>query len=103
MYVRVFGLLMLALSSLALPHIAHDPRANDGRRMRTAADCAAALRIILPNAHVTATSAAPAGVQRGSYSFSRRSSAILALTSRFTSMTGRGFVSGNRTVPLETS
>ena len=59
MHVRLFGLLMFALSSLALPHIAHAARANDGRRMRTAADCAAALRIALPNAHVTATSAVP--------------------------------------------
>ena len=56
MHVRVFGLLMLALSSLALPHITHAARANDGRRVRTAADCAAALRITLPNAHITATS-----------------------------------------------
>jgi hypothetical protein len=54
-----FGLLTFALSSLALPHIAHAARANDGRRVPTAADCAAALRISLPNAHITAASAVP--------------------------------------------
>ena len=59
MHVRLFGLLTFALSSLALPHIAHAARANDGRRVRTAADCAAALRIALPNAHITAASAVP--------------------------------------------
>jgi hypothetical protein len=57
MHVRLFGLLTFALSSLTLPHIAHAARANDGRRVGTAADCAAALRITLPNAHITATSA----------------------------------------------
>jgi pimeloyl-ACP methyl ester carboxylesterase len=56
--VRLIGL-TFALSSLALPHIAHAARANVGRRVRTAADCAAALRIALPDAHVTAASAVP--------------------------------------------
>jgi hypothetical protein len=59
MHVRLFGLLTFALSSLALPHIAHAARANDGCRVRTAAGFAAALRITLSNAHITATSAVP--------------------------------------------
>jgi feruloyl esterase len=59
MLVRLGGFLTFALSSLALPHIAHAARANDGRRVRAAADCAAALRITLSNAHITATSAVP--------------------------------------------
>jgi hypothetical protein len=59
MHVRLFGFLTFALSSLALPHIAHAARANDGRRVRAAADCAAALRIALPHAHITAARAVP--------------------------------------------
>jgi pimeloyl-ACP methyl ester carboxylesterase len=59
MHVRLFGLLTFALSSLTLPHIAHAARANDERRVRSAADCTTALRIALPDAHITAASAVP--------------------------------------------
>jgi feruloyl esterase len=47
MHVRSFGLLTFALSSLTLSRIAQ------------AADCSTALRIALPNAHITAASAVP--------------------------------------------
>jgi len=60
--VRSFCLLTFALASLAalaLPPAVHAASAVHGRRVRAAADCAAALRIALPNAHITAASAVP--------------------------------------------
>jgi len=46
---------MASLAALAL----HAAPAEHGHRVRGAADCAAALRIALPNAHITAASAVP--------------------------------------------
>lgn len=60
MHVRSFRLLKLALPSLAalaLPPAVHAASAEPGRHVRTAADCSAALRIALPNAHITGASA----------------------------------------------
>src|SRR6266849_4338680 len=60
--VRSFCLLTFALASLAalaLPPAVHAASAVHGRRVRAAADCAAALRIALPNTHITAASAVP--------------------------------------------
>ena len=57
-----FGLLTFVLPSLtafALPPAVHAATAVHGRRVRAAADCAAALRITLPDAHITAASAVP--------------------------------------------
>ncbi len=62
MHVRSFCLLTFALPSLAafvLPPAVHAASAVHGRRVRAAADCAAALRIALPDAHITAASAVP--------------------------------------------
>jgi len=59
MRVRSFHLLTFGLPSLAaitLPPLAYAAPAVHGR-VRAVADCAAALRIALPNAHVTAASA----------------------------------------------
>jgi hypothetical protein len=47
-----------SLAALALPPAAHAASAVHGRRLRAAADCAA-LRIALPDAHITAASAVP--------------------------------------------
>ena len=52
-----FGLASLA--ALALPLALHAAPARHGHPVRAAADCAAALRIALPNAHITAASAVP--------------------------------------------
>jgi len=67
MHVRSFCLLTFALpplAALALPPAVHAASAVQGRGVRAAADCAAAdcaaaLRIALPNAHITAASALP--------------------------------------------
>jgi len=62
MHVRSFCLLMFALPSLAalaLPPAVHAASAVHGRGVHAAADCAAVLRIALPNAHITAASAVP--------------------------------------------
>jgi len=48
---------LASLASLALPLALHAAPAEHGRRVRAAVNCAAALRIALPNAHITATSA----------------------------------------------
>jgi pimeloyl-ACP methyl ester carboxylesterase len=45
------------LAALALPCALREAPAEHGSRVRTAADCSAALRIALPNARITATSA----------------------------------------------
>jgi hypothetical protein len=50
-------LALASLAALALPLALHAAPAKHGRRVRAVADCAAALRIALPNAHITATSA----------------------------------------------
>jgi hypothetical protein len=50
---------LASLAALALPLALHAAPAEHGRRVRAAADCAAALRIALPNAHITAASAVP--------------------------------------------
>ncbi len=62
LHARSFCLLTFALPSLAafaLPPAVHAASAVHGRRVRAAADCAAALRITLPDAHITAASAVP--------------------------------------------
>ena len=62
MRARSFRHLTLALSTvaaLALPPTAHAAPAEHGRRVRAAADCAAAQRIVLPDVHITAASAVP--------------------------------------------
>ena len=62
MQLRSFRLLMFALPSLAalaLPPAVHAATAVPGRRVRAAEDCAAALRIALPDAHITAARAVP--------------------------------------------
>jgi hypothetical protein len=62
MHVRSLCLLTFALPSLAalaLPPSVHAASAVHGRRVRAAADCAAARRITLPDAHITAASAVP--------------------------------------------
>jgi tannase/feruloyl esterase len=62
MHVRSLCLLTFALPSLAalaLPPTVHASSAEHGRRVRAAADCAAALRLALPNAHITAARAVP--------------------------------------------
>lgn len=62
MAVRSFCLLTFALPSLAalaLPPAVHAASAEHGRRVRASADCATALRIALPDAHITAASAVP--------------------------------------------
>ena len=62
MQIRSFCLLTFALPSLAalaLPPAVHAASAVHGRGVRAAADCAAALRITLPDAHITAASAGP--------------------------------------------
>src|SRR5258705_9735824 len=59
---RSFCLLTFALPSLAalaLPPAVHAASAVHGRRVRAAADCVAALRIALPDAHVTLARAVP--------------------------------------------
>src|SRR4051812_44968896 len=61
-HARSFCRLTFALPSLtafALPPAVHAATAVHGRRVRAAADCAAALRITLPDAHITAASAVP--------------------------------------------
>ena len=50
---------LASLAALALPLALHAAPAEHGRRVRGAEDCAAALRIALPNAHITAASAVP--------------------------------------------
>jgi hypothetical protein len=60
MHVRSLCVLTVALASLAalaLPLALHAAPAALGRRVPAAADCAAALRITLPDAHITAASA----------------------------------------------
>jgi hypothetical protein len=47
----------LCLLTFALPTAGHAASAEPGRRVHAAVDCAAALRIALPNAHITATNA----------------------------------------------
>ncbi|PYO49861.1 MAG: hypothetical protein DMD72_03855 [Gemmatimonadetes bacterium] len=62
LHARSFCLLSFALPSLAalaLPPAVHAASAVHGRRVRAAVDCAAALRIALPDAHITAASAVP--------------------------------------------
>src|SRR3982750_3509389 len=62
MHVRPFRLLTFAsasLAALASPLTAHAASGASGRRVHAAADCAAALRIAIPNAKITAASAAP--------------------------------------------
>jgi hypothetical protein len=48
-----------SLAALALPLALHAASAEPGRPVPAAADCAAALRIALPNAHISAASAVP--------------------------------------------
>ena len=48
---------LASLAALAFPLALHAAPAVPGRRVRAVADCAAALRIALPNAHITASSA----------------------------------------------
>ena len=48
---------LVSLAALALPFALREAPAEPGRRVRAVADCAAALRIALPNAHITAASA----------------------------------------------
>jgi hypothetical protein len=48
-----------ALAALALPLALHAAPAEHGRHVRAAADCAAALRLVLPNARITAAVADP--------------------------------------------
>ena len=50
---------LASLAALALPLALHAAPAEHGRHVRAAADCAAALRIGLPDAHITAASAVP--------------------------------------------
>jgi hypothetical protein len=50
---------LTSLAALALPLALHAAPAVPGRRVRAAADCAAALRIALPNAHITSATAVP--------------------------------------------
>ena len=67
MHVRSFCLLTFALPSLAalaLPPAVRAAPAVHGRRVRADADCAAALRIALPDAHITAASAVPSNDSR---------------------------------------
>jgi hypothetical protein len=62
MHVRSFCLLAFALPSLAalaLPRAVHAASAMHGRGVRAAEDCAAALRIAIPDAHITAARAVP--------------------------------------------
>ncbi len=50
---------LASLAALALPFALRAAPAEHARRVRAAADCAAALRIALPDAHITAASAVP--------------------------------------------
>jgi feruloyl esterase len=48
---------LTSLAALALPMTLHAAPAEPGRRVSAVADCAAAMRIVIPNAHITASSA----------------------------------------------
>jgi hypothetical protein len=55
---------LASLAALVQPFALHPAPAEPGRHVRAAADCAAALRIALPNAHVTAATAVPSNLGR---------------------------------------
>jgi Tannase and feruloyl esterase len=50
---------LASLAALALPLALHAAPTEHGRRVRAAVDCAAALRIALPDVHITAARAVP--------------------------------------------